>query len=257
MIDNNFSISMYNIAEQFCLSQNINIAEMGLDDIINIIKDKIFNFDYTMPATSSEEEHKNNIEKLFINKYMFNDFGCYSFGEWRLYFQQAFNEMIEKYTHIWKAVNGYEDINLLYNRILNSNSAEKDEYKSKSDNDYTTNSSAKNNNKNVYFDTPQDEINQPAYDNKGNPIISDGKVMYRQYATNMTKNEDNNSSTSHNNGVTNNSGNNDKTKELVEKEIYGDKKLFEIYKDICKNFDSIDNQFVNEKAFRELFSVIM
>ena len=95
MIDNTFSISMYNIAEQFCLSQNINIAELGLNDIINIIKDKIFNFDYTIPATSSEEEHKNNIEKLFINKYMFNDFGCYSFGEWRLYFQQAFNEMIE------------------------------------------------------------------------------------------------------------------------------------------------------------------
>lgn len=257
MIDNTFSISMYNIAEQFCLSQNINIAELGLNDIINIIKDKIFTFNYSIVSATSEEEHKNNIEKLFINKYMFNDFGCYSFGEWKLYFQQAFNEMLEKYNHIWKATENFEDINLLYNRILDSNSNENDNYESKSDNDYNTTSKVKNNNKNVFYDTPQDEINQPAYDQHGNPLINDGKIMYRQYATNMTKNEDDNTSSGTNKGVTTNTGKNNKNKTLLEKEILGNEKLFEVYKNICKKFDSIDNQFVNERSFKELFSVII
>lgn len=283
MIGNFFSTSLYNVCKQYCLSQNINIDELGYEDIVATTKDLIFDFDYNLYGKIDVENHKNNIETLFVSKYLFDDLGVYSFGEWRLHFRIAFNQAIEKYNIMWKNEDIFSDY-LISNKIENISESKTNEYgkqiaeekTNKTETEQEVKRSFDNSNggditksKQVYYDMPMDEINQPAYTSSGATFTLNGETATRQYATNMTKDEnevirnsiEKNNATAvtdeNGNKTQKQSGEDNESRTLKRNALETDTPFFEVLQKMRDCFLSVDLMFINDNIFKDLFSPIL
>lgn len=284
MMENRFSTSLYNVCKQYMLSQNINIDNVGYDDIINTLREIVFgDYEYNIYDNGDVPEHKRNIEELFVSEYLFDDLGVYSFGEWYLHFRIAFQQTIEKFNPIWKINDKYSDY-LFANNVELSRERNIKKYGKKTSDDYSVNEtgtqtgSRKFDNskggditksKNVYYDTPMDEIDQPAYTATGETFTINGKTATRQYATNMTKDENEvirnsveiaeseSESNKTNKGSSTLSGEDTDTNEKEKYGLYGDKSYFQILNEMRETFFPLDIAFVKDDNFKELFSPIL
>lgn len=279
MIKDFQTISFYTMLKEIMLSQGENINWISIDNIISNLQPVIFNFDYTIFEPDNTSSHKNTIERLFIQKYLFNDLCVDSFGEWKMWFETEFKEKIKDYNDLWKTCNklSEDDISLLFNKFsnfvetydeTNTNNTESTATQNTKSEISTAlsydNSNGGTKTKNVFYDTPQSEISEPAYTSSGNPITYNGQPVNRDYATTMDKsetiidsiqnNESNSTDERTNNTSTDKDGSKNYNKKSTDSGFDGDP-LYKKYLELLLTYKNIDNMFIDE--FHDMFNALL
>lgn len=163
------------------------------------------------PFYSTVPDDLEKLKYYFVATNIQKQFCCEPFGEWRMYVAQAFLSLADKYVPLFESLEEYKEDILGYGKdvthrnldgTVDYTGTDKDIY----DKNYingerggTQDITGSYNNDNggivtkgktTFFDTPQDDLASGiAYDRNGNPIMQGGSELSRDYATNITKTE--------------------------------------------------------------------
>lgn len=280
-------------------SQHENIAEQSWSDIITLIKSYVFDDGDSVLYAPYYVEVQANLEELkqrFILQNLSKQFCCYPFSEWRFYVTQAFAALSDKYVPLFKKLNdefdlfGYGDDGTIttYKGTLsrdgtNTDTFNKNYTNGKQHSHNETDTSYDNSqggtireNRNIFYQTPQDDLSSSiAYNEQGNPVIQNGGNLSRNYATNMTKdvNQEIHNEKQHvvgditNDEVTNKEGGtvshgidnkdtHDFTTDVTYKGNHGEM-YYKRYNEYIEEFTGLYNAFLNEQMIKDLFSVFI
>lgn len=240
-----------------------------------------------------------NLEEL-KNRFLLNNiskqFCCYPFAEWKLYVIQAFAALSDKYVPLFEKVNakidlldyGNEHTEVKYDGTLdrsgeNIDTFDKDYQNGKTHSETTQDTSFDNTeggtirqNRNIFYQTPQDDLaSSIAYNSQGNPVIQNGGNLSRNYATNMTKdlNEEihnekqkvisditTDAITNEENGTVRHGIDNTDTHHFTTiTDIKGGKgdAYYRRLQEYLNEFNGIYNSFLNEPMIQDLFSIFI
>ena len=205
------------------------------------------NFDFQMTNYPIfDENYRNALNSNILNHYYENEIGFETPALFRFYLNQKLNEIMPYYNELYKIQKQLIDNNLLLNNV----NIREELSGSNTNNTSTTGSSTSNstnngtsNNKNLFQDTPQDQISQTDIDNQ-------------TWATNLTLDKNTTSNTiqdtSSNQGTANTNATNTYLKTIIGNN--GGKFNIDILNDIKNNLLNIDLMIIND--LNELFMQI-
>lgn len=210
------------------------------------------NFDFQMTNYPIfDETYRNTLNKNILNHYYENEIGFETAPLFRFYLNQKLNEIMPYYNELYKAQKNIIDNNLLLNNVnitetLQGSNTRQDTNNTTTNTNSTSTSTnnGTSNNKNLFQDTPQDQISNTDIDNQ-------------KWATNLTldKNTTNNTinDNSNSNGTSNNTLNSNGTNEYIKTIIgnNGGKFNIDLLNDIKNNLMNIDLMIIND--LNELF----
>lgn len=205
------------------------------------------NFDFQMTNYPIfDENYRNALNSNILNHYYENEIGFETPALFRFYLNQKLNEIMPYYNELYKIQKQLIDNNLLLNNV----NIREELSGTNTNNTSTTGSSTSNstnngtsNNKNLFQDTPQDQISQTDIDNQ-------------TWATNLTLDKNTTSNTiqdtSSNQGTSNTNATNTYLKTIIGNN--GGKFNIDILNDIKNNLLNIDLMIIND--LNELFMQI-
>lgn len=176
-----------------------------------------------------DENYRSSLNQKILNYYYMYEIGFETPALFKHYLNNKMDIIMPKYNALYNI----QTDELLKNPLGNVNLTETmdKDTSSKSEGSSTANASGNSKSTELYQDTPQGQLDKTDIDNQ-------------TWATNLTQNKGNTSSTSSTNGNTSGTGTEDYIKKIIGNN--GKYYVYDVYLKYVRNFETIDKEIINE-----------